>query len=107
MTTRYVAGWNAPGKAPTAQPAEFADIGDAVAHLVRTVERLWDGDYHRHAGTGERLDIDGVWLPVHAALTYVSVGDNFHELTGDGRFEFWIRALDAPLTTSDVVREAT
>ena len=96
MTTRYVAGWKAPGEAPAAPPAEFADVRDAVAHLVRTVERLWDDDYYRHAGTEERLDIDGTWLPVHTALTYVSADDNFHERTGDGRLEFWIRTLDLP-----------
>ena len=94
MSTSYRAGWNKPGSEPDVTPLEFADFRDAVAHLVRAVERFWDDDYYRYAMSDQRVDIDGTWLPVHSALAHASYGPTFRARTPDGRVEFWITPLD-------------
>ncbi|MBE1603714.1 hypothetical protein [Actinopolymorpha pittospori] len=88
---RYTAGWNARGLKPDTPPTSFDDIRDAIAHLVRTIERRWDDDYRTCETPDDRLDIDDKWLPVHTALHNAGDGSTFHGTTGDDSLNFWIR----------------
>jgi hypothetical protein len=99
--TLYAAGWNLPGYLPdtTDGPAAFDTFSDAVDHLNEQADRFWVEDHESaelvHLTGAELAAVDQRWEPLVEALKRAGDGPDFSANTGDHKYEFWIRPLDA------------